>query len=181
MPDRHFIALMVLTLLVAVAATTPSAKAETVYPATFGSVSDAVLDASRSYNPASVREDREFMGGIFRQIINGEVLFGYTVSGGAPSQDRITVRIRLPPDGQLVAIWHTHGSAHWRRNYFSSTDTQLAETTGLPVYLATGQGELRVFNPGDRILGRLSARRMGLGDESGMASGTLLRRDIPVR
>ncbi|MEX0740330.1 MAG: DUF4329 domain-containing protein [Pseudohongiella sp.] len=179
MLDRHFVALIALTLLAAVA-TARSAEADTVHSATFGSVSDAVLNASRSYNPMSVREDREFMGGIFRQTINGEILFGYTVSGGTPSRDRITVRIRLPQGGQLVAIWHTHGSVHWRRSYFSSTDTRLAETTGVPIFLATGQGELRVFKPGDPIMGRPHARRMGLGDSSGVASGKLLRSDIPV-
>lgn len=181
MPSRHFIQLMTLTLLVAVAATTINAKADTLHAANFHSIGDAVLAASQRYNPQSVREDREFMGGIFQQTINGEIRFGYTVSGGARNHDRITVRIQLPQDSQLVAIWHTHGSAHWNRSYFSPIDTHLAETTGLPVFLATGQGELRIFEPGDRTFGRAHARRLGLGNKSGVASGKLLQRGISIR
>ncbi len=181
MPNRHLITLTAVTMLVTVIGNAASAKADTCHPAIYGSVIDAVLDASRSHNPVSVREDREFMGGIFRQTINGEIFFGYTVSVGDPTRDRITARIRMPLDSQLVAIWHTHGSAHWRRNYFSSTDTRLAESMGVPVFLATGHGELRIFEPGDRTLGRTQARRLGIGDRSGAASGKLLRRGIPVR
>lgn len=181
MPDRHFIALIALALLFAAAASPSYAKADTFHPATFVSVSDAVLDASKSYNPVSVREDREFMGAIFRQAIHGEIRFGYTVGGGDPHRDRITVRFQLPKDSQLVALWHTHGSAHWSRRYFSPADTRLAEQTGLPVFLTTGQGQLLVFEPGDRILGSMQARRLGIGNKAGVAKGELLRSDIPVR
>ncbi len=180
MPDRHFIALLALTLLVATNAAAQEATAETRHPATFNSINDAVLGASRHYNPQSIREDREFMGAIFQQNINGESRFGYTIGSGDPHRDRITVRFRLPQGSKMVAIWHTHGSAHWSRRYFSSTDTRLAETIGLPVYLANGQGELRVFEPGERRLSHMQARRLGLGDQAGSAKGELLRRDLPV-
>jgi len=134
----------------------------------------AVLDAVNLYNPVSIRNDVEYMGAVYRQSLGSEVRYGYTAGTGEPGKDTVTVSFRLPPDSELLAFWHTHGANHWSRNYFSDVDTQLANDWGVPFYLATPQGELRVFRPGDRVMGRLEARRLGLGEQSGYASGRVL-------
>ncbi|MGM0633207.1 MAG: DUF4329 domain-containing protein [Pseudomonadota bacterium] len=146
----------------------------------FRSVQEAVVEATRRHNPESVREDREYLGGVYEQSVDGTPRYGYTVAAGHAHRDEITVSIRLPRGARLVAIWHTHGAYHWSRQYFSATDTSLAAETDLPVYLATPEGELRVFHPGDRVLGRVQARRLGLGNHGGAARGQLLSRSIPT-
>jgi hypothetical protein len=93
---------------------------------------------------------------------------------GEPGKDSVTVSFSLPVNSTLLAFWHTHGADHWSRNYFSQVDTQLANEWGVPFYLATAQGKLRVYMPGDPMLGRLQARRLGLGNQTGYASGRVL-------
>ncbi|OFE12111.1 hypothetical protein PHACT_02350 [Pseudohongiella acticola] len=134
----------------------------------------AVRAAVKVYNPTSVARDIEFMGGIYLQEINGQLLYGYTVGAGVSGQDHVTVSFRLPEHSRLVAFWHTHGAQHWTRDYFSRTDTELANEWGIPFYLMNAENELRVYEPGDRVIGRVQARRMGLGDQGGVARGQLL-------
>lgn len=178
MSVKHFIACITLALLAAVTANAQNATVEVPHTATFESVVDAVLDASRRHNPQSMREDQELIGTVFQQCIDGKLRFGYTVGAGEIHRDRVLVRLRIPQDSQMVATWRTHGSKHWSQRYFSSADTELATTTRLPVYLVTGQGELRVFQPGDRRLGNMQARRLGLGNEPRAAKGKLVRKRI---
>ena len=135
----------------------------------------AVHHAVALYNPTSIEQDREFMGVIFQQTVAGQPRFGYTVARGEPGQDQITIRARLPAGSRKTAFWHTHGADHWSRRYFSATDTQLARQWGLPFYLATAQGELRVFHPEDRTMNRREALLAGLGDEIGASAGRLVR------
>jgi len=94
---------------------------------------------------------------------------------GAPGKDTVTVSFNPPATRELLAFWHTHGASHWTRNYFSNVDTKLANDWEVPFSLATAQGELRVLQPGDRVSGRLDARRLGLGEQRGYASGRLIR------
>lgn len=134
----------------------------------------AVQDAVSIYNPTSVARDIEFMGGIYLQEINGELVYGYTVGAGSAGHDEVSVSIRLPKYSRLVAFWHTHGAQHWTRRYFSATDTRLANEWGVPFYLMNAEGELRVYRPGDPVMGKLQTRRMGLSDSGGVAEGRLL-------
>ncbi len=134
----------------------------------------AVEDAVSVYNPTSVSRDIEFMGAVYQQEINGELVYGYTVGAGEAGHDEVSVSIQLPTYSRLVAFWHTHGAQHWTRRYFSATDTRLANEWGVPFYLMNAEGELRVYRPGDRVLGSLQARRMGLSDRDGVAEGRLL-------
>ncbi|MEX0737823.1 MAG: DUF4329 domain-containing protein [Pseudohongiella sp.] len=134
----------------------------------------AVQDAVAVYNPTSVVRDIEFMGAIFLQEINEQMLYGYTVGSGGAGQDKVSVSIRLPEHSRLVAFWHTHGAHHWTRRYFSGTDTRLANDWEVPFYLMNAEGELRVYRPGDPVMGRLQSRRMGLSDSGDVAEGRLL-------
>jgi hypothetical protein len=134
----------------------------------------AVEEAVSIYNPTSVARDIEFMGGIYLQEINGQLVYGYTVGAGEAGHDQVSVSIRLPQYSRLVAFWHTHGAEHWTRRYFSEVDTRLANEWDVPFYLMNAEGELRVYRPGDRVMGSLQARRMGLSERGGVAEGRLL-------
>ena len=143
--------------------------------ALFASETEAAIHAANLYNPVSVKEDREFMGIIFRQNIDGRTLYGYTVGAGKAGHDQVTVAIRLPAGAEKVAFWHTHGADHWTRQYFSATDTALADEWQLPFYLAAADGHLRVYRPGDKTLGWHRSRQLGLGTQAGASTGTVIK------
>ena len=151
-----------------------TAESSMTIKAQFLSERQAVEHASNLYNPASVREDREYMGVVFRQKIESEFLFGYTVGAGGAGHDTVSVRARIPRGSELVAFWHTHGADHWTRQYFSQTDTELAREWGLPFYMAAADGHLRVYRPGQRTLSTRQAMMLGLGPMRGISRGELL-------
>ncbi|MEC8859037.1 MAG: DUF4329 domain-containing protein [Pseudomonadota bacterium] len=158
-----------------VAGAAHAGQSSIIMPAQFTSETQAVIHAANIYNPVSVEEDREFMGIIFSETSNGITLYGYTVGAGHAGHDQVTVTIQVPAGAQKVAFWHTHGAPHWTRNYFSTTDTKLAEQWQIPIYLAAPDGKLRLYEPGDSTLGWRRARQLGLAGEDGASSGKLVK------
>lgn len=142
--------------------------------AQFQSELQAVEHASNLYNPASVREDREYMGVVFSQNLDARVLYGYTVGAGQSGHDTVSVRARIPAGSKIVAFWHTHGAEHWTRQYFSPTDTSLAKEWGVPFYMAAADGRLRVYRPEQRTLSQRQAMMLGLGPLRGSSRGEVL-------
>ncbi len=139
---------------------------------TFATAEDAVAAAAARWNPRSIGEDREFMGAVFTLSAGG---FRYSVGAGEPGRDEISVRVRVPAGTRVVALWHTHGAPHFSRGYFSSVDTALANERRLSLYLASPDGKLLLFRPGDATLPASEARRLGLGERSGYARGAVVR------
>lgn len=111
------------------------------------------------------------MGG----ILETDGVFTFTVSRGSKRSDTVTARIPVPKDSRLVGFWHTHGSPHYSRHFFSEVDTQLVETMGVPFYLTDPRGTLRVFRPGDKLLSRRQSRKLGLGYMKGNARGKIVK------
>jgi hypothetical protein len=136
----------------------------------FDSLADALEDAVQRFLPTSVAEDREHLGGIFTST-GPEPVFVYSVARNARGRDELRARLHTPAGFRLAAIWHTHGAAGHGREWFSPRDTRMAETLGVPVYLATPEGEVRVFHPGGRKLSAAQARRRRLGLRAGVARG----------
>lgn len=134
----------------------------------YSSVSDAAAAAGQQYFSMSARQDREYMGGILEHSDN----YSYTVTKGARGGDKVRAKIQIPNGSRLVALWHTHGSPHYSRIYFSKVDTQLVETMGLPFFLTDPEGSLRVLRPGDKRLTWWQSRKLGLGGSNGNARGT---------
>jgi hypothetical protein len=139
----------------------------------FASVEAAVVAAVAAVAQRSVREDREYMGGIFALAEGG---FRYSVAPGRRGHDRISVRIRIPQGQRLVALWHTHGAPHFSRAYFSDLDTALANAQRLPLYLGRPNGKVWVYRPGEATLSPREARRLGLDARPGYARGTPARK-----
>ena len=135
------------------------------------SVTAAAASAGGQYHLRSANEDREYMGGILER--NG--IFTFTVTAGNRRKDEVTARIPVPEGARLVGLWHTHGSPHHSRNFFSEVDTQLVGLMGVPFYLTDPSGRLRVFEPGAKILTRQQSRALGLGTSKGNARGKLVR------
>ena len=152
-------------LLLLIAAAAPAAPPDSQW---FGSELEAVVSATRQYNPQSIREDREFMGAILRH----DDCYTFTVGAGQPGRDRIAVRIAVPAGAEIVAFWHTHGARHPSHRYFSDVDTALV---GLVAEALLSRGlhrcTLKVIAPGMPTLSRHRARRLGLPARTGYARG----------
>ncbi|MFQ5634780.1 MAG: DUF4329 domain-containing protein [Gammaproteobacteria bacterium] len=167
MPARAATAACAIVTLIAAAV--PGA-AEQPPPRWFGTELDAVIAAARTYNPQSVREDREFMGAILRA---GDC-YTFTVGAGRPGRDLVTVRITVPADAEVVAFWHTHGARRDSNQYFSDIDTALVEAWQKPFYLADHTGSLKVMAPGAPTLSSGRAFRLGLPRRPGYARGAVI-------
>lgn len=131
---------------------------------------EAVRAATNLYNPISIRDDREFMGTIYK---SGQY-YGFTVSAGEIGANRIAIEIPVQQWDSVVALWHTHGNASPLKQFFSRLDTRLVEQFGKPLYLADYTGSLKVFRPGDRPLSGFAAQRYGLPEKRGYALGEVV-------
>ena len=131
----------------------------------------AVRAAADIYNPLSIREDREYMGTIFKQ---GDK-FLYTVNAGKKRADSISIRVSLGDWDELVAFWHTHGARHRGHQYFSDIDTAMVNRTGKPLYLADYNGFLKIFKPGEATISAFAAGGLGLPPEKGFSFGKTVR------
>ena len=148
----------------------------------FDSQEGAVAAASSRFNPQSIIEDREYIGIVLVNKQLEKPFYVYTVSHGNPGQDTVPIRYKQPKNFELVAFWHTHGSEHWSRVYFSSSDTALAQRKNVPVYLANHSGDLLVYRPHDTTLSRMRAYSRGLGKVLGIATGqTAIDQHGPMR
>ncbi len=147
----------------------------------FSSELAAVVDAVERYNPISVKEDKEYLGAIFQHKVNGLTYYSYSVAAGKSGEDTVTAAIRIPPGSKMVAFWHTHGAEHWSREYFSEVDTNLVRQWDIPMYLASANNELHVFQPSARTMPSMVARNLGLGRRNGIAKGEIVSADILSR
>lgn len=137
----------------------------------FPSEKEAVTAAANIYNPQSIREDREYMGAIYKT----EQGYRYTVTAGKKRGDKIQIALPSEDFDHVVAFWHTHGNANPRHRYFSDVDTQTVHKFGRSLYLADYTGYLKVFEPGDPVLSLYAARRLGLPAVRGYATGELVK------
>ncbi len=142
----------------------------------YATITEAAAAAGNQFYRRSASEDREYMGG----IIKSEDTYTFTVTAGVRKSDSVTARIVIPVNSQLVGLWHTHGSPHYSRSFFSEVDTQLVESMGVPFYLTDPEGRLSVYRPGDRTLTRQQSRRLGLPLSSGNAKGRTVKHSCRV-
>ena len=158
----------------------PTARSAAVLSdALFESEQAAAKAAADIYNPLSIREDREYMGTIYK---SGDQ-YGYTVTPGSAGRDLITISVAEGDWDDVAAFWHTHGDAANHHRYFSDTDTAMVKKFGKPFYLADYTGFLKVFTTESSTLSAFVARRLGLPAVRGYAIGEFVRDqfDRPVR
>ncbi len=134
---------------------------------------DAVFAAGNFYNPASIQEDREFIGAILQH--KNEHYFRYTVAAGDIHKNRISAEITIPKGYKIIAFWHTHGAGSGSRHFFSPTDTALVRQWQKPFYLIDSSGVLKIFRPGDRTINRREAREAGITHYRGIARGVPIK------
>ena len=112
----------------------------------FPSIASAVAATASETLAASLREDREWVGGVLRDPTGG-----YRVTSGHACSGQATVTFSVPVTApfELVAFWHTHGADGFERDWFSRDDARLVARTGKDFYLVTPRGELKVLTPHD--------------------------------
>lgn len=137
---------------------------------TYASELETVASAVERFNPHSIASDREYMGVVVRQL----GAYRYLVARGKPGEDTVTVHLPIPKGAEVVAYWHTHGSAGPHRHLFSAADTRLVKLSGKPFYMADASGDIRIYRPGDPTLSVSAKRRMGLRFEGRVAAGELV-------
>ena len=135
-----------------------------------GSIEDGLDRIKKQFLDASIERDTEFVGAVLQRPDGS---YEFTQGHGRPGQDRVTFRIQRPGNTEVVGLWHTHGAHGPTRAVFSPTDAELVRQTGLPFYLITPEGEVRVLRPehvqkrfrGARLKGSMA--RLPLGSHPG--------------
>ena len=127
----------------------------------------AVIEVVNQYNPVSVREDTEYMGMVVK---NGDE-YTITVTKGVRGAGNVTILLDAPDEGEIVALWHTHGGEGFSRKYYSAVDSAVVTKYQVPFYMADHRGVLQVLLPGHKVMNALQAEREGLGRIFGYAEG----------
>lgn len=176
------------TLLMAALIICPTARSSVVTERLEWRVADlnaGLIRLKEQVLDRSLAEDVEFVGAVLRRD-DGQ--FAFTQGRGLPGQDQVTFRIRRPEDAEIVGLWHTHGAHGPARAVFSPTDAELVRQTGLPFYLITPEGEVRVLRP-EHVAGakrsawsaRGSVARLPRGSHPGERISGRAVRGHPVR
>ena len=135
-----------------------------------GSIEAGLDRLKDQFLDTSIESDTEFVGAVLQRADGS---YEFTQGHGRPGQDRVTFRIQRPSETEVVGLWHTHGAHGPTRAVFSPTDAELVRQTGLPFYLITPEGEVRVLRPehvekrfrGARLKGSMA--RLPLGSHPG--------------
>ena len=148
---------------------TPVIQQSDFHPTSFTSELEAVIAATSLYNPRSIQEDREYIGGIFKD--SKQRRFYFSAIGGVIGKNRIKATLQYPGHLKLVSLWHTHGAGKGGFLFFSRQDRKLVMTLNRPLYLADSSGYLKKLSPGDPTLSRSQSYKLGLGYKEGYAKG----------
>lgn len=127
-------------------------------------VADVVLGLERlkaQYLDVSSELNTEFVGAVLR---TPSCEYTFTQGRGSRGQKKVSFRVRRPADRELVGFWHTHGAHGPSQSVFSPTDAKLVKKTGLPFYLITPDGEIRVLKPEHLDRRSRGSRMMGAFD-----------------
>ncbi len=108
----------------------------------FNSEIEAVEAMKEHCLAESRREDAEHMGAILK---TSEGSYLVTHGKGEQGQTKATFAILRPPSTKIVALWHTHGAAGRKTERFSVQDGDTVLESGLPFYLITPKGEIKML------------------------------------
>jgi|GEM_PF-3125426 len=115
----------------------------------YKSVKAAGIGAEQTYNPASKSINKEFNGNIYENG-QGKCCFIQTPNIGTESTSAPPDVSTLPSGATRVATFHTHGAdSHgvYDDEHFSPADIRNTGTRGVPFFLGTPQGVIRMYDP----------------------------------
>ena len=110
----------------------------------------AATGAIKEFNPQSVSEGREYGGTLYRPADSKKtryVLPPNVQERGTPG-GHVNTKQEIPKGAVETGRWHTHGKTeNYTDEDFSGPDLQLARARGLPSYLGTPKGAVKVAIP----------------------------------
>lgn len=140
----------------------------------FSSTEEAVSVLSHKFNPESIATNAEYIG----YVMSCPDGVRATYVKGLRNKGSVSVRIALPQDCELEAMWHTHGSPGKLKSGFSPDDVKMAKILDVPVYMIDPENTIRVFNNGDKVARRSKPMRISTGSymqfPKGSAPGTVV-------
>lgn len=131
----------------------PGAAPTAILPGThYDSAQTAAVTVINSTNPTSISENREYAG---RTVRDGTGDYVNTKNAGTEAG---APHGSVPEGTTSAALWHTHGAntpGYDNENFSSSRNTPRgtpndidnAKKAGVPSYLGTPSGAIKVYNP----------------------------------
>ena len=119
-------------------------------PTSSTSVRGAARNAIHTYNPDSIKENKEYGGTLYRFPNSKKFTYVSPPNVQAPgtSGGHVSTAQQIPAGAEEAGRWHTHGKT---QNYtdedFSKEDLELARARGLPTWLGTPKGAVKVAVP----------------------------------
>lgn len=107
------------------------------------SVQAALSLAHQRIGAESIEDDTEYVGVIWKNADG----FAITAGRGCEGGDSFEFRLRPKAGYQVAALWHTHGAPGPFRKMFSPEDGHFVRHTGLPSYLLTASGAVKILHP----------------------------------
>ena len=115
----------------------------------FKTIKDAVKDFAKLYNDNSIKEKREYGTTIYKVTEGAETYYSY-VEPSIGGNDGVHVS-KASTIYDRVATAHTHGAYEAEyasgNNNFSKADRDNAKDRGVPNYVATPEGTLKMYDP----------------------------------
>ena len=121
----------------------------------FQSPDAAAVDWGKHYNGLSIINKTEMISIIYKINIRGSIKYSYSI---ADTHGKHGGTYNYKYDKSNVAIIHSHGNYDGLitendklkqiiDNDFSKNDKQTSEKLGIPIYLVTPNGTLKMYNP----------------------------------
>lgn len=114
------------------------------------SASSAAREVIEQFNPKSVAEGREYGGALYRQAGSRKTQYVKTPNVQPPGRGtgHVSTKQAIPEGAVEAGRWHTHGrTENYTDEDFSNDDLRLAHARGLPSWLGTPKGAVKVAIP----------------------------------
>ncbi len=139
-------------------------KTERLATLSFTTELEAVIAMKQAFLDESIRTNAEHVGAILK---TAKGRFLVTHGQGEPDQESLQFSVGRTASEKIVAFWHTHGAPGRRTERFSIEDGETVRNTGIPFYLISPRGQIKVLEVAEK---RQSSRHASLAVSSGRKS-----------
>ena len=117
----------------------------------FKTIDEAASDWAKTYNDNSIKNNVEYTSMIYSyKDENGTTMYSYSIPLKG-NKESVGEALLPKTDGSQIEVAniHSHGKflKGYLNNYFSPDDIAVSENKKLPEYLASPNGELKVYDP----------------------------------
>ena len=122
-------------------------KTERLATLSFTTELGAVIAMKQAFLDESIRMNAEHVGAILK---TAEGRFLVTHGRGEPDQESLQFSVGRTASETIVAFWHTHGAPGRSTERFSIEDGDTVRNTGIPFYLITPKGQIKVLDVAEK-------------------------------